>query len=124
MSRPRTVTFEPVIVSPSPAAGLAAAELDQRRAGVARLGEAVDQHRPGDRRQGGERGDRLHALARDGEVDRDGLRAWSAVGVEDRLPERAGAGVGRGGHREESVGDVPPGPGVPPPLPNRRSDSP
>ena len=63
MSRPRTVTFEPVIVRPSTAAGLAAAQLDQRRAGVARLGEAVDQDRLGDRRQGGERGDRLHALA-------------------------------------------------------------
>ena len=75
------------------AAGLAAAQLDQRRAGITRLREPVDQDRARDRGQGREGRDRLHALARDVEVDRVRL-AGRGVGIEDRLPQRPSAAVG------------------------------
>ena len=79
--------------------GLAAAQLDQRRATVARLGETVDQDRVGDRGQRRERSDRLDPGARDGEVDRV-RRSDGGVGIDDRLTERAGAEVAGIAHQE------------------------
>ncbi len=78
---------------------LGAVDLDQRRAGVARLGEAVDQHRAGDRGQNRERIDRLHAGAADIEVNRAG-RPYGIVRIKNSLAERAGAAVAGVGHQE------------------------
>ena len=86
-----------------PPAG-AAAQRDQRRAGKARLSGAVDQHGGRDRRQGGEGCDGLDPGAGDGEIDRD-RQASRAIGIQDRLAERAGAAVGRRVDHEDAVRD-------------------
>ena len=83
--------------------GLAAAELDEWSAGIARLGGAVDQDRTGDRRQGEGWRDRLHALARDIEVDR-ARAAGGRIRVEDRLAQRAGTAVRRRAHDVNAIG--------------------
>jgi hypothetical protein len=81
------------------APGRWAGECDQRRAGVARLGGAIDQDGLGDRRQRRARRDRPDALAGEGKVDRV-PGAGGGVGIEDGLAERAGAAVAGIGHRE------------------------
>ena len=79
--------------------GQGTVDLDQGGARIARLGEAVDQDRLGDRRQRGDWGDGLEALAKDREID-GVCTVGSGVGVDNRLAEGAGAGVVRGGHEE------------------------
>ena len=71
MSRPRTVTPGARDRQAVAAARLAAVQLDERCAGVPRLGEAVDQDGIGDRRQGRDQDDALNAVTRDGETDGD-----------------------------------------------------
>ena len=87
------MTSGPVIVRPSLVAGLAAVDLDQWGAGVARLGEAVDQYGIGDRGQG--RGRRIVWTPWPG-ISKSMVLVLpvAAIGVEDRLAERAGAAVG------------------------------
>ena len=99
-------------------------EPDDRHAGVARLRGRVDEQRIGDRRQVGgqldqvdrvavEVGRAMPAAAGEGlaAVDRevDRVVPGQRVGVEDRLPERTGPGVGCGRHGERvhQAGPVP-----------------
>ena len=63
----------------------------------ARLCVAVHDRRAREVRQGAGDHDRVHSRA--GDVERDGVQARVRVGVEDRLPERAGAAVRRGRDR-------------------------
>ena len=81
-----------------------AAHRDQRRAGKARLSGTVDEHGGRDRRQGSDGFDGLDPGAGDGEIDRD-RQAGHAIGVQDRLAERAGAAVGRRVDHEDAVRD-------------------
>jgi hypothetical protein len=66
--------------------GLAAVDLDQGRAGVARLGGAVDQDGLGDGGQRRSRRDHLHTRAGDGKVDRVLVAAVAAL--ESRIAWR------------------------------------
>jgi hypothetical protein len=83
-------------------AGLGALDRNQRRAGEAGLGGPVDDCGVGDRRQGRQESDRLHAGAKNRESDRvfSGIR----VGVEDRLAQRSRPGVAGVEHRERRRG--------------------
>ncbi len=77
-----------------------------RRRRGARLRVAVDRHRVRDRRQRGEGLDRLRARA--GDVEGDDVQPrvrYGVVGVENRLPQGAGAGI-VGDRPEPAAGTV------------------
>ena len=70
----------------------------------ARLGVSVDRREGSDRRERCGEGDRVHAAARD--VECDGVGAAGVIGVDDRLPERAGARIRRARDREGRRGEL------------------
>ena len=112
IARPRTVTSEPAMVRPSASPDDAAVERDQRRAGIARLRGAVDQHGVGDRGQGRE-------PARSSARRDPGCRSRSCSSRRSRRWNRGSpGGASRGRCRpsvvttKNAVGDERPAPGA------------